>query len=110
MTMLKGNLYDIVSRDVGKVTVELNGNSGIYAAHFPGHPITPGVTIVQIAVELLSLESGRTLDITQAKNIKFLVPVIPEGHTRLSFCFVGENEIKVYLQDILCTTMSIKTE
>lgn len=108
--MLQGNLYEIVSRDVGKVTVELNGDSDIYAAHFPGHPITPGVTIVQITVELLSLLSCRTIDITHAKNIKFLVPVIPEGPTRLTFCFVGENEINVYLQDNLCATMSIKTE
>ena len=108
--MLQGNLYDIVSREEGKVTVELNCDSEIFAAHFPGHPITPGVTIVQIAVELLSLVSGRKLDITHAKNIKFLVPVIPEGHTRLTFRFLGDGEINVYLQDNLCTTMSIKTE
>ena len=108
--MLQGGLYNIVSRDGDKITVELDRECGIYAAHFPGHPITPGVTIVQIAVELLSLVSGRTLDISQAKNIKFLIPIIPEEHTRLTFCFDDGKEIRVFQQDDLCTTMSIRTE
>ena len=110
MTMLQGSLYRIITRSGNKFTVELDRGCEIYSAHFPGHPITPGVAIVQIAVELLSLVSGRTLDISYAKNIKFLVPIIPEEGTLLDYCIDSDSVINVYMQDQLCTTMNIITE
>ena len=69
--MLEGFLYSVVSREEGCAVVRLLPESPIYAAHFPGFPVTPGVTLVQIALELM----GRKL--LSAKDIKFVVPVIP---------------------------------
>ncbi len=105
--MLRRELYDIVSMSDDSVTVKINGGCGIYAAHFPGHPITPGVTIVQIAVETLSLILGKTVDISSAKNIKFLVPVIPEEDTELVFFFKSGGEINVYHRDVMCASMIV---
>lgn len=108
--MLQGDLYSIVSRFDREIVVELNRESEIYAAHFPSHPITPGVTIVQIAVELLSIVMDRPVDVTFAKNIKFLVPIIPEQNTRLTFRFVKDGEMEVYFEEMLCASMNIRID
>lgn len=53
---LKNNLYKIIRKEgVGPVVnyaIELIPSCVIYAAHFPGEPITPGVCIVQMGKEL----------------------------------------------------------
>ena len=51
---LKDSLYHIVSCESGKAVVRLDPSSPVYAAHFPGYPITPGVILIQIATELLT--------------------------------------------------------
>ena len=51
---LKDSLYHIVSCESGKAVVRLDPSSPVYAAHFPGYPITPGVILIEIATELLS--------------------------------------------------------
>ena len=52
--------------------VHLNADSAIFRAHFPEFPITPGVCILQIALELLETITGRQLEISEVKNVKFL--------------------------------------
>ncbi len=105
--MLKGVLYEIVSRSDDSVTVRIDRGCCIFQAHFPGYPITPGVTFVQMAVELLGLIKGRDMDILSAKNIKFLSPVIPQEDTTLTFFFGGDGEIKVYHRDVVCASMKV---
>lgn len=60
-------------------TLALNAACPIYAAHFPGHPVTPGVCIVQTAKELLETVIGKPLDIVAVKNVKFLAVLSPDG-------------------------------
>ena len=73
---LLNSLYSIVSESVTEsgrdYNIVLDAEHFIYKAHFPGEPITPGVCIMQIAVELLSLHCGKPLAIDTVKNIKFL--------------------------------------
>ena len=69
--MLEGFLYKVVEKGDGCAQVLLLPESPIYAAHFPGFPVTPGVTLVQMALELM----GKKL--LGAKDIKFVVPVLP---------------------------------
>ena len=87
--MLEGNLYRLVSLDtaddVTSAVVALNPSSVIYRAHFRGMPITPGVCLVQIAVELASKASGRALSLTGAKDIKFLQPVLPGELSEITY-------------------------
>lgn len=56
----------------------LNSNHSIYAAHFPGNPITPGACIVQMCVEILSHHAGKKLILSSLANAKFLKPLNPE--------------------------------
>ena len=58
--------------------VRLNPEHIIYKAHFPEQPITPGVIIVRMAVELLSESLGRRVRLVAAPNIKFSAPLFPK--------------------------------
>ena len=77
--MLEGVLYTVVSRTGNSAEVRLIPESPIYKAHFPGYPITPGVTLLQIALELM----GKKL--RSAKEIKFVAPVLPGDGIEVSF-------------------------
>ncbi len=77
--MLKGELYERISAS----RIVLKEGSVIYRAHFPGYPITPGVCLLQIALELLD----SPLKLSSAKEIKFLSRVIPEETPVLDFSF-----------------------
>lgn len=78
---LLDSLYSVTNEVVTDVdhsyTIKLNAEHFIYAAHFPGEPITPGVCIMQIAHELLELHLGKQLDIDTVKNVKFLRIITP---------------------------------
>ena len=54
---LKNNLYKIIRKEgvgpVANYAIELIPSCVIYAAHFPGRPVTPGVCIVQMGKELV---------------------------------------------------------
>lgn len=79
--VLLDELYTISSRTLadggGEFAVHLNADHFIYQAHFPGEPITPGVCILQMCVELLSEYVGRKLTLQCAKNVKYLKIIVP---------------------------------
>lgn len=53
----------------------------IYQAHFPGQPVTPGVCLLQVVVELLQRAFDEQLQLLVVNNAKYLAPLIPgEGH------------------------------
>ena len=89
--MLEGVLYTVVSKEENSATVRLLPESPIYKAHFPEYPITPGVTLLQIALELM----GKKL--VGAKEIKFLAPVLPGDGSEIRFEweFKDENTVSV---------------
>lgn len=89
--MLEGVLYTVVSKEENSATVRLLPESPIYKAHFPEYPITPGVTLLQISLELM----GKIL--VGAKEIKFVAPVLPGDGTEIRFEweFKDENTVSV---------------
>lgn len=80
---LRDNLYTIVGKNIieGKQSfiILLNPSCSIYAAHFPGMPITPGVCIIQIVEELLEELIGHPLHLCTIRNAKFLSVLKPDG-------------------------------
>jgi len=80
---LKENLYTVVSKDMVEggqsFVITLNSSCSIYAAHFPGMPITPGVCMIQLVEELLEELIGCSLRVCAIKNAKFLSVLKPEG-------------------------------
>lgn len=89
--MLKDNLYYINAYTAGnegcRFEISLENASVIYKAHFPGYPITPGVCLVQISLELLGIHIGCNYKLSGAKNVKFVTPVVPEIGKSYTFTF-----------------------
>ena len=74
-------------------TVTLNGKHPIYAAHFPGNPITPGVCIIQMVEELLSLMTNHTLPLVTLHNVNFLSTIIPGETGALKLSLQADDSI-----------------
>lgn len=99
--MLEGVLYEVIERKEGGAIVRTLPESPIYAAHFPGYPITPGVCLVQMVLELMGKE------MTGAKDIKFVTPLMPD--TRVHFTWTHEGAVQATLDDgTLCAKMSLE--
>ena len=78
---LLNNLYMISKRETTSLSAQygifLEEKSFIYKAHFPNEPITPGVCIIQIAIELLEDYAQKHYTIKAIKNVKFLNVISP---------------------------------
>ena len=100
---LLDSLYSIVSESAGdschSYLIRLNADHFIYRAHFPGEPITPGVCIMQTALELTSLACGLELELSNVKHIKFLKVISPNEVKLITYSLskllVEEDEVKV---------------
>lgn len=102
---LQDNLFTIVGREEGQPVfqIRINKDWPIYKAHFPGHPITPGVCIVQMIQELLQVWLSREVNLIKAKNVKYLAIISPEEVCELSVSFTSIEEqpdgsLKVHAQ------------
>ena len=107
--MLLGTLYETVQADAAGATIRLLPESSVYQGHFPGYPITPGVCLVEISLELFSAREGRPVRLVAAKNIKFTSPVLPTETTELRFNLAGEGDgrtVEILAGDTLCAKMS----
>ena len=86
---LKDNFFTIENQTVsdGKAEfrVKLNAESFIYQTHFPNNPITPGVCLIQMAVELFSSLKGARYSIKTLKNAKFTAPISPLEFPEIDF-------------------------
>lgn len=101
---LSDSLYTIVSdcpiENGHEFDLKLNPEHFIYQAHFPGEPITPGVCIMQIAVELFEVALKTPIALKCVKNIKFLKIISPKDVT----------EVKYSLQKISKEDSSLKVQ
>lgn len=87
---LLNSLYTVLSETSTDVTsqiyaIKLNDENFIYKAHFPGEPITPGVCILQIALELLQKTINLPLQVLTVKNVKFIRVIIPNETPEVTY-------------------------
>ena len=59
----------------------------IYKAHFPGYPITPGVCILSLVGQLLALRLNTPMVLKEARNVKFVNAIFPDGATLIEVLF-----------------------
>ena len=103
-------LYETIQVDATGATVRLLPESPVYRGHFPGYPITPGVCLVEMAVELIAEMAGQPKTLVGARNIKFTSPVMPEADTLLRFNLAGTGDnwsVEVFHGGTLCGKMSL---
>jgi 3-hydroxyacyl-[acyl-carrier-protein] dehydratase len=93
---LKNDFYSVTKTqqtDNGvNFTVHLNADHFIYAAHFPGNPITPGVCITQIVKELTEELLQKPLFLKVVKNIKFTQVINPLQYPEVIFAISTSKE------------------
>jgi len=56
----------------------LNPRHPVYAGHFPGQPVVPGVCSLQMIRECASRILGKPLSIRAIQQCKFLSPILPD--------------------------------
>ena len=59
--------------------VRLDAAHPVYAGHFPGNPVLPGVCTLQIVRECLERGTGRRHRFTAIRECKFLGRVVPQA-------------------------------
>lgn len=60
-------------------TAQLHWNAGhaVFAGHFPGQPVVPGVCMIQVVQEVMEAALGRRLQLVSSGSIKFLQFIDP---------------------------------
>ena len=80
--MLLNRFYILLKQQAegGKVTatISFNKDHSIFGGHFPGHPVVPGVCMMQILREVMEIEVAQKLRIRRGENLKFLSIINPE--------------------------------
>jgi 3-hydroxyacyl-[acyl-carrier-protein] dehydratase len=94
--VLQDNFYtchDVV-RSEGEYNsrIEFNPDHSIFSGHFPGQPVVPGVCMMELIKELLQQQTGKTLMLRTAPNVKFLQLLTPaiRPSVHISFTATGE--------------------
>jgi 3-hydroxyacyl-[acyl-carrier-protein] dehydratase len=99
--MLLNDFYTISNQenlpDSLKATLTLNKNHKIFKGHFPGHPVVPGVCMMQIVREVMELSTGKKLRIAGADFIKFLTIINPEQNSVVDMTVSFTQEADKYL-------------
>ncbi len=63
--------------------ITFNPAHKIFAGHFPGQPIVPGVCLIHILKEIAYMVSDKELLLAKGSNIKFLHVIDPQEHPEL---------------------------
>lgn len=106
---LEDNFYKIIEMSHNdsdyEIVVELEENHPIYAGHFPGRPVVPGMCTLTIIRECLGKILNRDIIFNQIKECKFVSALIPHNgltiHIKLTIdpsrvkCTVYEEETVV---------------
>jgi 3-hydroxyacyl-[acyl-carrier-protein] dehydratase len=88
-------------------TLTINRDHEIFAGHFPGQPVVPGVCMMQMIKEIMEQVTGKKMNIVKAHDMKFLAVIDPT----VSNCI---NVVLKYTQDtegnIVVTATLMKEE
>ncbi|MDR9456315.1 MAG: hydroxymyristoyl-ACP dehydratase [Salegentibacter sp.] len=110
--MLLKDFYSVESsrEEDGKCITHLkiNKNHRLYNGHFPNRPVTPGVILMQLFKEDAERRIGKSLQLKNANNIKFMAVVDPEIHNELFLEYHFEdNSQEIRLKGIAKTNEGI---
>ena len=85
--MLLNNFFTIetFSKDAAtfRAVVQLNGQHPVFAGHFPGQPVVPGVFTLQMIKECAAVALGKEVRFAAIQNCKFSRTILPGEHRSL---------------------------
>jgi 3-hydroxyacyl-[acyl-carrier-protein] dehydratase len=86
--MLQGDFYTtsnvVIEGNALKALLSLSVSHSIFAGHFPGHPVVPGVCMMQMVKEMLELQIARETRMEKASMMKFLNMINPQVNSNVS--------------------------
>jgi 3-hydroxyacyl-[acyl-carrier-protein] dehydratase len=86
--LLLNDLYIIESKTVTDhqilAIVKLNADHAIFKGHFPGHPVLPGVCMMEMISEIMGKILEQSFRISGVPMIKFLRMIDPNRNPTLS--------------------------
>ena len=86
--MLQGDFYtasDVsIEGNALKALLSLNVKHKIFEGHFPGHPVVPGVCMMQMVKDMLELQLDRETRMEKASTMKFLNMINPEVNSAVN--------------------------
>jgi len=68
--------------------------------HFPGHPIVPGVVLLDHAIHTIGMTLGHSLDACRISSAKFLSPAAPEEPLDLAFEMTASGAIRFTIRAV----------
>lgn len=97
-----------------RVNIQLNKNHKVFEGHFPNNPVTPGVCMIQIQKELTENILAKKLQMTTAKNIKFMEIINPYKNSDLTIELkiehLSNDEIRVKSATLMTATTALKMD
>lgn len=60
-----------------KASITINAAHKIFEGHFPGHPVVPGVCMMQMLKEILEEVTQKKINLIKAHDMKFLALIDP---------------------------------
>mgnify|MGYP003623521998 CR=1 FL=1 len=98
--VLKDNFFRIRSvagNESGMVySITLDASHPVYAAHFPGNPVTPGVCIVQIVEELSGELLQKPVSLRKAFRVKLQNVIDPRANADIDVSLAIAEEDGIY--------------
>jgi 3-hydroxyacyl-[acyl-carrier-protein] dehydratase len=96
-----------------QVEVRFDPSHPVFAGHFPGQPVVPGVFLAEILAAAISEIAGKSLVVKEASNLKFLQVINPEVYRSVlldgSIVIVNDGnyrvEATIHQGDVLFTKM-----
>jgi 3-hydroxyacyl-[acyl-carrier-protein] dehydratase len=83
--MLQGDFFEIHNLQTAgfdiKADLVINAGHKIFEGHFPGHPVVPGVCMMQMVKEILEQVFKKKTNLASAADMKFLAIINPEENT-----------------------------
>ena len=78
---LINDFFEVIETSAGEAgfitRIKLNPNHIIYSGHFPNHPVTPAVILVQIVHELIEKHFSKKVKLISMSGCKFLKVLNP---------------------------------
>lgn len=65
--------------------MQISADHPALPGHFPGHPVVPGVVLLEAVVHALAVHAGQAVRVTSFPAIKFLAPLGPEQEFNVHF-------------------------
>ena len=66
-----------------KAELIINADHKIFEGHFPGHPVVPGVCMMQMIKEIIEKVIGEKTDLVRAGEMKFLAIIDPKENNMI---------------------------